>query len=371
MKKSDLKTISSLWSVTILILFVFAFPHCKNDTKAYISKVGGNDVVICPIDKVSDTIHLPLSSLVESCEMVKLQTTDSALFDYARHTLITDKYICIKSYGKFPVKLFTRKGQFIRNIGAIGRGPGEYSSLGGMQFNQEGTHLYLLPEANARKILVYDIEGNHIRDIPLVYPQRKFKGFLSPDSIITILSMPLNNDSAVCFQQSFDGKLIQKVSPPSYLISKNYDGEIFTNYSPNSFEFYNTVSDTLYHYNTAKNILEPKFALSFGEGKKGHGIYSEIPGFYFCFNILVDKKTLDAKYFDIKNDFLGGINVLPQFARGYFINDVTAIYLKQQLDKAITNKNLTDQIRQKLTDLNNSLSPDDNNVIFFGKLKQK
>jgi hypothetical protein len=370
MKKSDLKTFKSLCSVSILISFVFAFPHCKNDGKAYISKVGGNDVVICPIDKVTDTIHLPLSSLVESCEMVKLQTSDDALFDYARHTLISDKYICIKSYGNFPVKLFDRNGQFIRNIGAIGRGPGEYSSLGGMQFDQDGNHLYLIPEINARKILVYDVEGNHLKDIPLVFTQRKFKAFLSPDSIITILSMPIKNDSAVCFQQTFDGKLIQKVPPPSYLISRDYNGEVFTSNSPNAYAFYNTVSDTLYHYNTVKNIVEPKFALSYGEGKKAHGIYSELPGFYYCFNILVDKKTLDAKYFDIKNDFFGGINALPQFSRGYFINDVTAIYLKQQLDKAITNKKLTDQMRQKLTDLNNSLSPDDNNVIFFGKLKQ-
>ena len=371
MKKSNLKTYKSLCSVSILILFVFAFSQCKNESKAYISKVGGNEVVICPIDKVSDTIHLPLSSLLESCEMVKLQTIDDALFDYARHTLISDKYISIKSYGRFPVKLFNRNGQFIRNIGAIGRGPGEYSSLGGMQFNQEGNQLYLLPETNARKILVYDVEGNQLKDIPLVYTQRKFKGFLSPDSIITILSMPIKNDSAVCFQQTFEGKLIQKVPPPSYLISQDYNGEVFSSITPNAFGFYNTVSDTLYHYNTVKNIVEPKFALSFAEGKKSYGIYGELPGFYYCNNILVDKNTLDANYFDIKNDFFGGINVLPQFAREYFINDVTAIYLKQQLEKAITNKNLTDQMRQKLTDLNNSLSPDDNNIIFFGKLKQK
>ena len=370
MKKSARKTITSLCYVSILILFVFAFPHCRSDSKAFISKVGGNEVVICPINKVSDTIHLPLSSLVESCEMVKLQTTDSALFDYARHTLISDKYICIKSYGNFPVKLFNRNGQFIRNIGAIGRGPGEYSSLGGMQFNQEGNQIYLLPEINARKIIVYDIEGNHLIDIPLVYPQPKFKGFLSSDSIITILSMPISSDSPVCFQQTFDGKLIQKVPTPSYLISQNYNGEVFSSITPDAFGFQNTISDTLYHYNTVKNIVEPKFALSYPEGKKSFGMYGELPGFYYCKNILVDKKTLDAKYFDIKNDFFGGINVLSQFSRGYFINDVTAIYLKQQLDKAITNNNLTDQMRQKLTDLNNSLSPDDNNVIFWGKLKQ-
>ncbi len=367
MKQSDCKASAMLWSASSLILFILLFPHCKSKSKAYITEVDGNEVVICPFEKVADTIYLPLSSLVESCEIVKLQTSDDAFIDYARCIGITEKYICIKSYGRYPVKLFDRNGKFIRNIGVIGRGPGEYSSLAGLQFSQEGDKVYLIPEINARNILVYDVEGNILKAIPLVYPQRKFKAIISSDSIITVFSMPIANDPAVCFQQTFDGKLIQEVTPPSYLISQDYNGEVYIN----GLSYYNTISDTLYHYNTLKNRLEPKFALSFKDGRKGHGIYSELPGFYCCFNILVDKNTLDSRYFHIKNDFWGGINTSPNvFGNGYFINEVTAIYLKRQLEIAIKNKKLDDRMRQKLIDLNNSLTPDDNNIIFFGKWKQ-
>jgi hypothetical protein len=367
MKQPDLKSFTILMSLGPLFLLLLTFTQCNSKAKAYISEIGGNDVIICPFEKITDTICLPLSSLVESCEMVRLQTSDDAFIDYARCIGITDKYICIKSYGRYPVKLFNRNGQFIRNIGVIGRGPGEYGSLGGLQFNREGNKVYLIPEFNARNILVYGVEGNILKEIPLVYPQRKFKALVYSDSIVTVFSMPIADDPAVCFQQTLDGKLIQKVTPPSYLISQDYNGEVYIS----GLSYYNTISDTLYYYNTLKNRLEPKFTLSFKDGRRGHGIYSELPGFYCCFNILVYKNTLDSRYFYIKNDFWGGINTSPNvFGNEYFINEVTAIYLKQQLEIAIKNKKLDDQMRQKLIDLNNTLSPDDNNIIFFGKWKQ-
>lgn len=381
MKHLTRKPLKSICLICILIFISLAFLKCKKGSTAYISKINGHEVVICPINKVTDTIHLPLSSLVESCEIVQLQTIDDALFDRAWHTEISDNYICIKGYAQIPVKLYDRNGQFLRKIGEPGRGPGEYASLNGLQFNHEGNLLYLFPFGTTRKILAYDVNGNYIKDIPLAFTQRKFKAFFSSDSIITVLSMPFQNDSAICFQQTLDGRLIQKIAPPSYLISQSFDGEVFTNYSTTDFDFFNTATDTLYHYNTVKNILEPKFALDFGEGKKPVSVSRELPGYYYSWiswiigedrisrQILVDKKTLDAKYFILKNDFFGGIDASPIFSNGYFINNIAAITLKTQLEKVITNKDLTDQMKQKLIDLNNSLKQDDNNIIFWGRLK--
>ena len=378
MKKSFSNSVKSTYLLGCLII-VFTLSSCsKKESVAYITKINGNEVTICPVDKVTDTIQMSLSTLIESCEIIKLQTSPEALFERAWHTEISEKYICIKSYGQIPAKLFDKNGNFLRNIGTLGRGPGEYSTLSGLQFNQKGDMLFLLPFGTADKILVYDVQGNQLKDIPLAFTQRKFKAFFSPDSIITVLSMPFKNDSAICFQQDFNGGVIQKVSPPSYLINQSFDGEVFTNYLRPEYDLFNTASDTLYHYNIKKNTLEPKFAKDFGD-KKYVSVSREMPGYYyFSFynretpsrKILVNKKTLDANYFNLKNDFFGNIDTSPIFSNGYFINIVAAITLKKQIEKALLLNDLTDKERQKLVDFNINLNQDDNDIIFYGKLKK-
>lgn len=378
MKKPFSDFVKSTYLLGCLII-VFILPSCsKKESVAYMTRINGNEVVICPVNKVTDTIQLPLSTLIESCEIIKLQTSPEALFERAWHTEISDKYICIKSYGQIPAKLFDKNGNFLRNIGTLGRGPGEYSTLSGLQFNQKGDMLFLLPFGTANKILVYDVKGNQLKDIPLAFTQRKFKAFFSPDSIITVLSMPFKNDSAICFQQDFNGKVIQMVSPPSYLINQSFDGEVFTNYLSPEYDLFNTASDTLYHYDINKNTLVPKFAKDFGD-KEYISVSREIPGYYyFSFynretpsrKILVNNKTLDANYFNLKNDFFGNINASPVFSNGYFINIVAAITLKKQIEKALLINDLNDKERQKLIDFNKNLNQDDNDIIFYGRLKK-
>ena len=376
MKKSFLNIVRPFIFLGSLIIVFILFSCSHKETVAYITKINDNEVIICPVDKVTDTIQLPLSTLIESCEIIKLQTSPEALFERAWHTEISEKYICIKSYGQIPAKLFDKSGKFLRNIGALGRGPGEYSTLSGLQFNQKGDMLFLLPFGTANKILVYDVQGNQLKDIPLAFTQRKFKAFFSPDSIITVLSMPFKNDSAICFQQDFNGRVIQKVSPPPYLINQSFDGEVFTNYLRPEYDIYNTASDTLYHYNIEKNTLVPKFAKNFGD-KKYISVSREIPGYYyFSFynretpsrKILVNIKTLDANYFNLKNDFFGNIDASPIFSNGFFINIVPAITLKKQIEKALSNKDLSDKEKQKLVDFDKNLNLDDNDIIFYGKL---
>jgi hypothetical protein len=376
--KRSIFPLKSVFLLCILTFMPLSMSAQKKGTVAYSKKINGNDVIICPVKKVTDSLVLNLSSIVESCEFVKLQTSPEAFFDRGWHTEISDKYICIKSYGQLPAKLFDKKGNFLRDIGAIGRGPGEYSTLNGLQFNQKGDMLFLLPFGTTRKILVYDVMGKHLKDIPLAFTQRKFKAHISPDSIITVLSMPFETDSAICFQQNFKGKLIQKVSPPSYLINRSFDGEVFTNYLTPEFDLYNTAADTLYHYNTKKNTLEAKFTKDFGD-MKGITTSREIPGYYYFSTrgqdkvsrmILVNKKTMDARYFRLKNDFFGNIEMSPIFSNGYFIGNIAAITLKKQIESALRGKDLNEKERQKLVEFNNNLKLDDNNVIFYGKLKK-
>lgn len=361
----------------IATLLVAPLPAQKTKSIAYTKNINGNNVVICPVRNVRDSVTLELSQLVESCEIVKLDNSAAALFDRAWHADISKSHICIKSYGQQPAKLYDKSGKFICDIGKIGRGPGEYPTLIGLQFSSDGKLIYLFPFGTTRKILVYDTTGKYVRDIPLAFTQRKFKAFVSPGSV-TVLSMPFKGDSAICFQQDMNGKVISKIAAPPYLLNQSFDGEVFSNFLP-WFDMYNTSSDTIYNYNISGNKLEPKFAKDFG-GAKPVTVSYELPGYYyFWFRgedkkshlVYVNKKSLDAKYFRLKNDLFGNIEMSPVFTHGWFFNSIAAISLKKQLDTALKDKDLTAAQRQKLTELNTGLKADDNNVIFYGKLKMQ
>jgi hypothetical protein len=366
--------------IGILIIASVICIQAKKDSKARVVKIHGNEVVVCPVNEIRDTLNIPLSNLIESLEIVKLETTEKALLENAWFTDISDKYICIKSNGSFPAKLFDRKGKYLCDLGKIGRGPGEYIQLYGLQIDDRKNLIYLFPFATTKKILVYDVNGNQQKDIPLVFTQRKFKAHISDKSVVTVISMPFKGDSAICFQQTTDGKLIRRVAPSPYMLSENFDGELFVNHCTSDFDFFNTSIDTLYHYNAVKNKLEARFTCEFGGEKKPILTYREAPLFYYASvrskdgkwnNLLVNKKTLDSKYFAITNDLFGGIKASLGIFNGYFINNTPAITLKNQIKSALKNNKMTEVMRQKLSDIDTNLKIDDNNVILIGKLKQK
>ena len=140
--------------IPVLILIILAVSilfGCGRNTSQIIGS-GTSEVVVCDFSKVRDTISVPLSSLVESCDMVILESRPEALIGNAWHTAITDDYIAVKSREAVPVRLFGIDGKYIRDIGAIGRGPDEYNSLYGIQFSPVGDMLYLLPFGTTDKI---------------------------------------------------------------------------------------------------------------------------------------------------------------------------------------------------------------------------
>jgi hypothetical protein len=79
--------------------------------------------------------------------------------------------------------------------------------------------------------------------------------------------MPFKGDSAICFQQTTDGKLLKMIAPLQYMISGSFDGEVFVNHSIPDFDFLNKSIDILFHYNTVKNRLEARFTYEFGGEK--------------------------------------------------------------------------------------------------------
>jgi hypothetical protein len=137
--------------------------------------------------------------------------------------------------------------------------------------------------------------------------------------------------------------------------------------------------DTLYHYNIKKNELVPKYVASFANDKHGYWSYELRKHFYTVLfgdkykgkKVIVDKKTLKSDFFNIKNDFYGGIPVNKFYMsnNGMFISGIPPFALMEELDKSLRVGDLSGEMRNKITTLKNSLDENGNEVLFIGEMR--
>lgn len=131
----------------------------------HVEKVNGQDLIVCELDLLKDSLQVPLSYLTEELQIVKLAGEDAALVGKGA-VYVSDNYILIKGSANMPCKLFYKDGKFVGNVGAIGQGPGEYTMVYDIQIDEAGQRIYLL-SWDADQILAYNLEGNYVRSIPL------------------------------------------------------------------------------------------------------------------------------------------------------------------------------------------------------------
>lgn len=89
-----------------------------------------HDVITINLDQKFESKPILLSQLVDSVEIVPLESNVDSYIPRLKDIFISTNFIALTSGSDYPnfasVKLFSRKGDFIRSIGKRGGGPGEY-----------------------------------------------------------------------------------------------------------------------------------------------------------------------------------------------------------------------------------------------------
>ena len=351
--------------------------------------VDGDTLVTCDISGVKQSILLPLSLYTDSLEIIKLDNSEDALVGRA-NTTVTKNFLGIYDYNNCLYKLFTRKGKFLRKIGAIGQGPGEYKILYDSQIDEDNNRIYLFPWTT-KKILVYDLDGNFIQDIPL--PRLVHKGCLNVDTDqkqLSVLNLPFLG-TPVAWLQDFDGNVISEKMAPHLEFMPDYSHEILNIRYGNSMSFsilyLPPTTDSLYHYSGDKNQLLPVFAATFNEDMPSH-YYLETPHFYSVDiigpstdpdftgtvndRIIIDKETLKGGYYQLVADQLGGISFEKSSYNEYgcILNIDPGILLERIEKRLSTPEKLSSNAKNLLMKLKNTISEDDNNYIIMSKWKE-
>ena len=359
----------------------------------------------------AEGIVMSLSDLVESYEVIKLENRDEDLVKiYPFGIFVTDNYILLNPDAISPIKLFTRKGQYVADIGGIGQGPGEYKTIHSCMIDEKQKRIYL-GSGRANKILTYDLKGNYLSDEAIHFKEIVHKPCIWMDhdkKHVTVVGLPFSeNENSnfeisknVCWVQNREGDIVHRIPANHYGLIGDYSNGLVAcrNVDAISFSIFEdpmlrTRPDTLYHYDAVKNIITPCFTIDhvISENQSACTVLYETSRSYWAyvtlypndisssafpvrlttFNVCVSKKDGNVRRIDRFTDPLLGLSHLfLMMNNGYICISYDPLELMDALDKVLTQTDLEPDVRKRATDLRNSLHENDNDILIIGKLKQ-
>lgn len=240
------------------------------------------------IDNLNNTVpEFYLSDVADSLELVQVEMNPKYIFNEEEisNLRVTPEFIFFYTY-KTGLLQYSRSGKFLRQIGRIGKGPGEYSLLRNFSINDDQRTISAY--CNNTNVHLYDFDGNFLKTSqPRCRGTREFVSvhqfggyFLFEQSPF----VPETSDTSQIYNFALTDSLLNEVevlSAPSY---KNRKVEILANrYDPHDSwaNFYypaqpikklnSTYMDFLYYGAdtiqrlTNKLELETRYVLNTGE----------------------------------------------------------------------------------------------------------
>jgi hypothetical protein len=234
------------------------------------------------------------------------------------------------------------------------------------------------------KLLVYDLTGKVLDPIPLPYRTSKAVLKVKGDRI-GVVTIPFKGSiPSVAWVQKTDGTVLGEIPAGVFAVQPDYSNEIYSNQNIDaldvSFLFVDSRRDSLYHLDMEREILVPKFTADFGNRQEIHS-YNEWPDYYvgtaalingkIGASYIVDKKTGRGSYFRVVDDlFEGDAMAFPTFLfeNGFYTRNIDPETLSEAIEKALTRPSLPDYLRKRFTEIQSSISPNDNNYIVYAKV---
>jgi hypothetical protein len=386
----------------IIVLFIlFLFSECKQKPQGYTGIP-----VIDIVEGIEDEgTTMLLSEVAEDITFIPLETTDECLVSDNISVNFHKDYIIVKDNSYAQILLFDNKGKFIRKIGNMGQGPGEYLyplPIGAV--NDE----FFVYDLNMDRTLCYSLHtGQCLRTRKNNYNAPPQQLWCFNDSVlvyyysipttedpatfahIKVLSLDFETENELWHEkfQSVPDTENKTYEPPERAITYLKDGNIY---------MLDTNIDDEMVYCVNKNFEKiPAYRIPLGKNSKGkkYKIYNMIDTDRFVFivgallpnqyyrSILYDKTTGKSKHiisdfgppWGFHNDIDGSIPIWPRktASRNVLLDVISPPQLRELMShpyyKTIEIKNK--EKHQAIKDYLNSAEEDANPVIFLVTMK--
>ena len=389
--QNSINIITNFIALFALAIFVFSSCSPKGDGSLVFVNIGNSSVAVVNLDDVaSELVSVPLSSLLEYCNLVQLESVEEAYVNPWTVT-VSEKYIGIKDILSMPTpyKLFERSGNFLTLISSHGGGPGEFQTRIWDDAIDDENELVYLVETFTDRVLVYSTSGVFLKEFVMPHLVR-FPSISLHDKTLMVMHVPLEGQAKIFQFDVNTGELLNQLSPPAHLFVQRVtpDDVVFNSRNVSGFVDVLSITDTLYRYDMKNNELLPFFTMPYSSNENIWKQYMVINKDIVitrvhCFEesgicrksglVAVDLRHKTSSFIQLTNDFFGNLSSSIDFyniRNGYWTQSMMPEELMDEIEDRLAERDVSENDRTALNKMLVLLQDGANNLVFIGKLKE-
>ena len=364
------------------------------------------ELISVNFNRVSQAPAMNISELAGEPEFIALDSRVEAFatgYTYA----FSDHYICIGASMRGPAKLYDRAtGKFLRDVGAIGRGPGEYlNTYGSPRIDEEDGTVWLLPW-QTKTLLGFNIAtGKFKKEVPLKYgvPKGQFQ-VDSKAGTVTVAALPFRDMvPVIAWQQDMQGNVLWEIPAGHLTMTPEFSNEIES--SGNVEEIFDLSlitwgggQDSLYVINKGavnpvytidfhtKEVESEDYNLNVNEDAPIHS-YIMLPGHFITSvsypvqtewgfgtgkpeYVITDRRTGESIRTTFYNDYLAKETDYVSFTGGYWYTVLDPETFIEVAENALKEGNLSEENKARIQEILDGLTPESNNILMLAPIKK-
>ena len=142
-------------------LVMSVITSCTSPTNSSVVSSSNGIIDINITKALKESKDFALSEIIKDVEFVTLESTVESYFTFSTRIQVTENYIMVVGDMENRLLLFDRTGKFIRQLGRIGQGPGEY--INPRHATMDPNEQFIIIKDMGYKLIKIDLQGRYIK----------------------------------------------------------------------------------------------------------------------------------------------------------------------------------------------------------------
>lgn len=154
-------------SIALIMLALFLSLSCTKNKTEWKGTIEEKDGVVIVKNPKESMIQGDIFSIEEDLSIGQIEGTKEYMFGYLGGIVVDEKeniYVDDRDGSEIIIKVFDKSGKYIRNIGRMGQGPGEFTSVNHLQITPNNELMVI--DTNSSKLIFFSLDGDYLRRAP-------------------------------------------------------------------------------------------------------------------------------------------------------------------------------------------------------------